>query len=81
MPLNYRHFTLALFFYTLLYVVFFSPVLLGDGVLFYSDGSLSDFYSPAQLWSNEYFAGHPVFAAPEKQYSYPTFRPKLPPNP
>ena len=71
MPLKYRHYSQALLAYTLLYVIFFSPVLFGGGLIFYSDGSLSDFYSPAQLWSNEYFAGHPVFAAPEKQYSYP----------
>lgn len=71
MTIVYRHYLFALLAYSLIYVIFFSPVLFGGGQLFYSDGSLSDFYSSAQLWSNEYFAGHPVFAAPEKQYSYP----------
>lgn len=71
MPLKYRHYLLVLLVYILIFVIYFYPVLLGGGLIFYSDGSLSDFYTPAQLWSNEYFAGHPVFAAPEKQYSYP----------
>lgn len=71
MTIKYRHYIIALLSYCLIYAVFFSPVIFGGDQLFYSDGSLSDFYTSPQLWSNEYFAGHPVFAAPEKQYSYP----------
>ena len=57
--------------YSCLFILFFSPIVFLPQLLFYSDGTLADFYLQAELWTNHFYAGYPVFATPEKQYSYP----------
>ncbi len=61
-------------FFTVLYVVFFSPVIFAGRLLAYSDAvfySIPNFYAPRTLWTNLLFSGYPVAADPQTQTWYP----------
>jgi hypothetical protein len=64
----------ALAFFTLFYLLYFSPVLLGDRLLAPGDGAVS--YLPAvarewSLWIDGLFAGYPAFADTQQFPWYP----------
>lgn len=68
------HAGLVLFIYTILYVIFFAPVLLAGKVLAPCDGTnlaLPHLYAPRVLWTTLLFAGFPVMGDPQTMASYP----------
>jgi len=64
------HYAVALFFFISLFLIYFSPVIFSGGA-FPADGYLADFHSPLELWTNYFYSGYPIYAAPDKQYAYP----------
>jgi hypothetical protein len=63
-----------LLFFTVLFVLFFSPIIFTGYLLAPNDGlnySLPNFYSPRTLWTNLLFSGYPVAADPQAQTWYP----------
>lgn len=63
-----------LLFFTVLFTLFFSPIILTDYLLAPHDGlrySLPNFYSERTLWTNLLFAGYPAAADPQAQTWYP----------
>jgi hypothetical protein len=64
------HYVKVGLFYTLFYLVFFSPIIFSDRI-FLSDGLHPAFFSPFELWTNQVFAGYPAVAAIESQDLYP----------
>ena len=63
-----------LLFFTVLFVLFFSPIIFTGYLLAPNDGlnySLPNFYSPGTLWTQLLFAGYPVAADPQAQTWYP----------
>lgn len=63
-----------LLFFTVLFVLFFSPIIFTDYLLAPNDGlnySLPNFYSSRTLWTNLLFSGYPVAADPQAQTWYP----------
>ncbi len=76
-----NHYLVAFFFFTVLFSVYFNSVLLSLNA-FPADGYLADFHAKLELWTNYFFSGYPIYAAPDKQYGYPirllfTFFPKV----
>ena len=62
------------FIFTVLFVLYFSPVLFSGGLLGYSDAvfySMPNFYSSRTFWTNSLFSGFPVAADPQAQTWYP----------
>ena len=75
-PLKYKslHPILIVTIYSLLYVIFFSPVIFsgkllapGDGYVYY----LPNFFSERSLWEPLIFSGFPAFADPQVMTWYP----------
>ncbi len=64
------HYAVALVFFVSLFVIYFSSVIFSEGA-FPADGYLADFHSPLELWTNYFYSGYPIYAAPDKQYAYP----------
>jgi len=63
-----------LLFFTVLFVLFFSPIIFTGYLLAPNDGlnySLPNFYSPRTLWTNQLFSGYPAAADPQAQTWYP----------
>ncbi len=63
-----------LLFFTVLFVLFFSPIIFTGFLLAPNDGlnySLPNFYSPNTLWTNLLFSGYPAAADPQAQTWYP----------
>ena len=63
-----------LLFFTVLFVLFFSPIIFTGYLLAPNDGgnySLPNCYSPRTLWTNLLFSGYPVAADPQAQTWYP----------
>jgi hypothetical protein len=61
-------------FYTILFCIFFSPILLTDHLLAPGDGlvqSIPAFYAPLTLWTDLLLAGFPAAADPTVQSWYP----------
>jgi len=61
-------------FFTVLFTLYFSPVIFTDHLLAYSDGvfyGIPNFYAPRTLWTNLLFSGYPVAADPQAQTWYP----------
>ncbi|NIP99320.1 MAG: YfhO family protein, partial [Nitrospinaceae bacterium] len=61
-------------FFTILFVIFFSPVIFNGRLLAPTDGLLYGipaFYSPRTLWTPLIYAGYPVAADPQVQTWYP----------
>jgi Bacterial membrane protein YfhO len=63
-----------LLFFTVLFVIFFSPIIFTGYLLAPNDGlnySIPNFYSPRTLWTNLLFSGYPAAADPQAQTWYP----------
>jgi hypothetical protein len=73
-----RHWLGVLLFFSLLYVIFFSPVLFRGGLLLApGDGlplNLPNFLSRKVLWDILLFGGYPMFADPQVMMWYPPSR-------
>ncbi len=69
-----RSFLFPVFFYTVFFVLFFSPTLIAGRLLAPNDGlnyNLPNFYAATTLWTNLLFSGFPVAADPQAQTWYP----------
>ena len=69
-PEEFLQLGMAFFFYSIVFLIFFSPVLFG-GKLFPSDGQLPSFYVPLALWDNLLWSGFPIAADGTWQVWYP----------
>lgn len=68
------HIFSVLLFFSLLYTLFFSPVIFSGRLLAPGDGivqSVPAFYSPRALWTDLILSGFPVAADPQVQTWYP----------
>lgn len=74
-PSEARHWLGVLLFYSILYIVFFSPVLFSGGLMLApGDGIplfLPNFFSRKVLWDTLLFSGFPMFADPQVMMWYP----------
>jgi hypothetical protein len=64
------HAVIVLISFCGLFLLFFSPVIFSDRI-FTSDGLLSAFYAPIELWTPLLYSGFPLQAAIEWQNLYP----------
>jgi len=71
---SFKHIASVIFFYTTIYLIFFSPVIFFNNLLAPGDGfvqSVPAFYSPRTLWTNLLLSGFPVAADIQVQTWYP----------
>ncbi len=70
----FTHLLSVLLFFSVLYTLFFSPVIFSNQILGPTDGIVyfvPAFYSPRTLWTNLLYSGYPVAADPQVQTWYP----------
>ena len=70
-------------FFSLVYTIFFSPILFSDKILAPGDGiaqSVPSFYAPRTLWIDSLYSGFPAAADPQMQHWYPLSLLALIPN-
>ncbi|MEL6494598.1 MAG: YfhO family protein [Cyanobacteria bacterium J06623_7] len=61
-------------FFSIVYLLFFAPVIFNGGILAPGDGiaqSVPSFYAPRTLWTDTLYSGFPAAADPQVQYWYP----------
>lgn len=61
-------------FFSLVYIIFFSPIIFSDKILAPGDGiaqSVPSFYAPRTLWIDSLYSGFPAAADPQVQHWYP----------